>query len=91
MVPLSVLSISINYERLTCDGFSHSETIRFGSLEFIVDRFGGPSLSPRESDLDAALMGSTRGRSPSPLWAITTVMIETSVGQGTMEVRLKPM
>jgi hypothetical protein len=30
----------------------------FGSLDFIADYFGGPSLSPRRDGLDATFMGS---------------------------------
>jgi hypothetical protein len=46
MVPSSVLAITSDGECLSCSGFSLSETIRFGSLEFITDLFGGLSLSP---------------------------------------------
>jgi hypothetical protein len=41
-----VLIIAIGGECLLCDGFSLGETICFGSLEFIADRFGGLILSP---------------------------------------------
>jgi hypothetical protein len=34
-------------KRLTCGGFSLNETIRFGSLKFITDCFGGLTISPR--------------------------------------------
>jgi hypothetical protein len=74
MVPSSALAVSADSEHLTCDGFSHSETILLRSLEFIADRIGGLSLSPRGSDSDSALMVSTWGGSPSLLWA----MIEDS-------------
>jgi hypothetical protein len=46
MVPSLVLIIAIGGECLLCDGFSLGETICFGSLEFIADRFGGLILSP---------------------------------------------
>jgi hypothetical protein len=46
MFPLSAFAVTANGERLSCVGFSLGETIHFGSLEFIADRFGGLSLSP---------------------------------------------
>jgi hypothetical protein len=58
MVPSSVLTISTDGERLTCGGFSLSETVCFGTFEFITDCFGGLSLSPRRNGSDAAFMGS---------------------------------
>jgi hypothetical protein len=45
MVPSSVPTVASNSERLSCDGFSLSETIRFRSLELITNRFSGLSLS----------------------------------------------
>jgi hypothetical protein len=74
MVPSSVLAIFADGECLTYDGFSHGETIHLWSLEFIANRFSGLSLSPRGSDSDATLVGSTCGGPPSPLRA----MIEDS-------------
>jgi hypothetical protein len=41
MVPSSALVIAADDERLSDGGFSLNETIRFGSLEFITDNFGG--------------------------------------------------
>jgi hypothetical protein len=46
MVPSSALAVAVGGERLSCDGFSLSETIRFGNLEIITNGFGGLSLSP---------------------------------------------
>jgi hypothetical protein len=40
MVHSSVLTVSTDGERLTCNGFSLGETICFRSLEFIADYFG---------------------------------------------------
>jgi hypothetical protein len=71
MVPSLTLIITADGEFfLLCD-FSLSETIRYGRLEFIVDCFGGLSLSPQRDSSDAATMGSTRSRPPSPLQAMT--------------------
>jgi hypothetical protein len=58
----------------TCDGFSLGETVCLGSYEFIIDYFGGMSLSPRSNDSGTALMGSTRSGPLSPRRA----MIEDS-------------
>jgi hypothetical protein len=74
MVHSSALAISADGECLTCSGFSLSKTLRFESLEFIADCFGGLSLSPRRNDSGAAFMGSTHTRPPSLLRA----MIEDS-------------
>jgi hypothetical protein len=74
MVPSSALTTFTDGERLMCDGFSLDETVYFGSFEFIVDCFGGLSLSPRRNNSGATIMGSTHSRSPSPRWA----MIEDS-------------
>jgi hypothetical protein len=60
MVPSSSLVVSADGECLTCSGFSRGETVRFGSLEFITDRYGDLSLSPR---------GATR---MPPSWAQPT-------------------
>jgi hypothetical protein len=75
MVPSSALAVAADGELLSCDVFSLGETIRFGSLEFIADRFSGLSLSPIGDGSGAAIIGSTYGGTPSLLWA----MIEDSV------------
>jgi hypothetical protein len=56
MVPSSVLTVAANGERLSC--------------EFITDYFNGLSLSPRRDGSDAAVMGSSHSRPPSPLCAM---------------------
>jgi hypothetical protein len=61
MVPSSVITITVDGERLTFDGFSIGKTIYLGSFEFIADYFGGMILSPRRGDAVDAFMGSTRG------------------------------
>jgi hypothetical protein len=69
MVLSSALTVTADGERLSCGGFSLGETICFGSLKFIIDLFGGLSLSSLGDGSDAIVMGSTSGRPPSPLWA----------------------
>jgi hypothetical protein len=46
-----------NGNNLTDVGFTLSKTIRFGSLEFIVDRFGDQSLSPEGNDSCVIFVG----------------------------------
>jgi hypothetical protein len=65
MVHSLTLAITIDGEHLTCGGFSLGETVRFGSLEFIADCFGGLSLSPKGSDSGTVLMGTMHSRSLS--------------------------
>jgi hypothetical protein len=60
MVLSSVTTVTIDGERLTCDGFSIGKTVRLGSFEFIANYFGGLILSPRRGDAGDAFMGSTR-------------------------------
>jgi hypothetical protein len=63
MVPSSAITITVDGECLSCDGFSLGKTIHFGSLEFTTD--------PRRDSSDAAIMGSTHSGPPSPLSAMT--------------------
>jgi hypothetical protein len=51
---------------LSCDDFSLAETIHFGSIKFITDRFGGLSLNPMGGSSDTVVMGFARGGPPSP-------------------------
>jgi hypothetical protein len=74
IVHSSTLVVSTNGERLRCGGFSISETIHFGSLEFIVDCLGDLRLSPKGSNPSVVFVSTTRSGSLS-LWA----MIEDSV------------
>jgi hypothetical protein len=61
----STLIVATDGECLTCGGFSVGQTIHFGSLEFIVDCFGGLRLSPKGSNSDAVFGGITHGGSLS--------------------------
>jgi hypothetical protein len=46
MVCSSVITIAVDDECLMCGGFPLGETIPLGSFEFIINYFGGLSLSP---------------------------------------------
>jgi hypothetical protein len=70
MVSSPVLAIAANGEHLSCDGFSLDETICFGSLEYIAGCIGDLSLAPRRDGLEAAILGSSHSRPPSPLRAM---------------------
>jgi hypothetical protein len=65
MVQSSTLTITTDGEHLTCGGLFLRKTIRFGSLEFIIESFGSLSLSPKGSNLGAVFMGTAHSRSPS--------------------------
>jgi hypothetical protein len=80
IVPSSVSTIASDSECLMCSGFSLGESILLGSFKFIVNYFGGLSLSPRWGDSGAAFMGSTRSWTPPPRWA----MIEDSIEEFLM-------
>jgi hypothetical protein len=71
MVSSSAITITVDGECLSRDGFLLGETIRFGSLEFIIECFGGVNLSPQRDGSDVAAMGSTHCGPLSPLWAMT--------------------
>jgi hypothetical protein len=73
-----MLVVTIDGACLTCGSFSLDKTIRFGSLEFIIDYFGSLSLSPKEGDSGAIFVGTTHSGSPS-LWD----MIEDSLDDST--------
>jgi hypothetical protein len=65
IVPSLVFITTTDAERSPCEGFHLGETIRFRSLEFIANRFGGLSLSPPLGDSSGAIvMGPTRGEPP---------------------------
>jgi hypothetical protein len=66
MVPSSAITIAADGERFTCGGFSFGETIHIRNFKFIIDYFGGLSLSPRRCDAGAAIMGSTCSGAPTP-------------------------
>jgi hypothetical protein len=74
MVSSSVITVATDGERLSCGGFSLSETVHLGNFTFIADYFSGMCLSPRRGDLDAAFMGSTH----SGTLSLRRAMIEDS-------------
>jgi hypothetical protein len=76
MVPSLALVVVANGEHLSCDVSSFGKTIHFGSLEFNADRFVGLSPSPMGDGSGAAVMGSTRGGTSSPLRAMTEDSVE---------------
>jgi hypothetical protein len=90
MVPTLALTVATNGERLSCNVFSIGKTIRFGCLEFIADLFDGQSLSPIGDGSGATVMGSTRSRTPSPLWAMIGDSVEkfhtASDGEGRIDL-----
>jgi hypothetical protein len=65
MVHSSKLVVTANDEHLTCGGFSLSETICFGILEFIAICFGSLSHSPEGNDSGTVFVGTARSGSPS--------------------------
>jgi hypothetical protein len=65
MVYSPKLTFIANDNNTTDVGFSPSETICFGSLEFTVDRFSNMSLSPEAQDLGAIFIGMVHSESPS--------------------------
>jgi hypothetical protein len=64
MVHSSILAVATDDEWLTCSSFSLTETIHFGTLEFIADYFNSMSLSPKGSNSSTIFMGTTYNRSP---------------------------
>jgi hypothetical protein len=60
-----MLTVATNGERLACGGFSLSEIIHSGSLEFITDCFGSLCLSPKGSESCTMFVGTTHSGSPS--------------------------
>jgi hypothetical protein len=71
---------------LTSVEFTSGKTIRFGSFEFIADRFGDLSLSPEGNDSGVIFVGMIHSGSP-PLCTILEESIDedntTSNGRGS--------
>jgi hypothetical protein len=90
MVHSSLLAISADGERLTCDGFSLDETVRFESIEFIVDYHGGLSISPMINNSGAAFIDSTHSGPPSSLRAMIEDAIDEFYTASSGEGGLRP-
>jgi hypothetical protein len=85
MIHSSMLVVTTDGERLTCGGFSLDETIRFGSLEFIINCFGSLSFSPKENNSSTIFVETVRNESPSLCTIIEDSIDEfymTSSGEG---------
>jgi hypothetical protein len=66
MVPSLEFTAAAGGEHLSCDGFSHSETVLFWILKLIADHFGGLSLFPLGNGSGTTAMGPACGRPPLP-------------------------
>jgi hypothetical protein len=90
IVSSSARGVAADGECLSCGGFSLGETICFWSLEFIVDRFGGMSLSPSGDVSGTIVADSTRGGPSSPPWTMMGDSIEefpvASNGEGWIDL-----
>jgi hypothetical protein len=90
MVPSSTLVVAADGEHLSHDVFSLGKTIHLGSLEFIADHFDDLSLSSMGDSSNAAVVGSTHDRPPSPLRVMTGDSAEefdtTSDGEGRIDL-----
>jgi hypothetical protein len=76
MVYTSTLTVATDGERLTCDDFSLGKTIRFGSIEFIINCFSSLSLPPKGSDSGTIFVRTTRNGSSS-----LRAMVENSIDE----------
>jgi hypothetical protein len=65
MVTSPKLSFIANSNNSTVVGLTSGKTIRFDSLEFIADRLGRLSLSPKEQDSSTIFVGMVHTGSPS--------------------------
>jgi hypothetical protein len=87
MVPSSSIAIVADSERIMCSGFSLGEPVLLGNFEFIVDYFGGLSLSPRRGNEGTAFVGSTCCGASTPQWATmedsTEEFLTASSGEGS--------
>jgi hypothetical protein len=76
MIPSPVFVAVIGSECSPCDAFSLSETISFGSVEFITNRFSGLSLSPHGDGSGTVVTDPARGEPPLLQWTMTGGPIE---------------
>jgi hypothetical protein len=65
MVHSSTLAITTDGEHLMDGGFSLSEVVHVGSLEFSTGHFDNLNLSPKGSDSGAVFVGMAQSGSPS--------------------------
>jgi hypothetical protein len=65
MVHSSTLVVTANGKHQTDGGFTFSETIHFGSLEFIANHFGSLSISNEGNDSGIVFMGMAHSGSSS--------------------------
>jgi hypothetical protein len=88
--PLNVLMVHSLKSDVVIDGnhqtnlrFALGKTIRFGSLEFIANHFGGLSLSPERNDSCVIFVRMGHNRSPS----LHTILEEdiASSGEGSSD------
>jgi hypothetical protein len=72
MIQSSRLITTADGKHLTHGGFNLSETICFGSLEFITNYFDSPRLSPKRNDSCAVFVGTAHNESPLLHTVMTT-------------------
>jgi hypothetical protein len=81
-VPLSAIAIAADSKRLMCGGFCLGEIVCLGNFEFIINYFGGLTLSPRRGNTGVTFMGSTHSGASTPRRAM--------IGDSTDEFLMVP-
>jgi hypothetical protein len=77
MVHTSTLVVTADGKHRTSGGFILGETIRFGSMEFITERFGSLSLSDEWNDSGTVFVGMAHSGSP-----LMHTILEDSADEG---------